>query len=176
MALKPADVFICCVDDDAARLATGLLASLYLRPLLDVGTGVLATSEPRVGADVRLVLPGRCLLCLGGVADLDAARRDLLHGAASAAPVEWRRQRRGSLRSLNGLAVHLGLRLLEGLVSGRRRDSAWLRLETDASALPALEHRTLPAVPLCRACAWTGTGDAGVGALRRLLEDALPSA
>jgi hypothetical protein len=174
VALKPVDVFVCCADSPAARLATGLLAALYLKPLLDVGTGVLDGPGPdgrRLGADVRLVLPGRCLLCLGGVPDLATARRALRDGPAENASRDWRRQRRGSVRSLNGVAVHLGLRLLEDLAAGRRTTSTWLHLETDATGLPALEHRQPPPKPGCRACALSGTGDAGVRGLRDLIEN-----
>ena len=39
-ALKRCDLFVCCVDNAAARYAVSFLAALYLRPLLDVGTGV----------------------------------------------------------------------------------------------------------------------------------------
>jgi hypothetical protein len=85
---KRADVLFCCVDSPAARLATACLAALYLKPLVDIGTGIFnessgpAAPARRMGADVRLVLPGRCLLCLGGIADLARARTELLAGPA----------------------------------------------------------------------------------------------
>jgi hypothetical protein len=40
MSAKTADVLICSVDDDAARLVIGGLACCYEKPLLDIGTGV----------------------------------------------------------------------------------------------------------------------------------------
>ena len=39
-ALKQYDFFVCCVDNPAARFAAAFLATLYLRPLLDVASGV----------------------------------------------------------------------------------------------------------------------------------------
>jgi hypothetical protein len=87
-AVKRADVLFCCVDNPAARLATAFLAALYLKPLLDIGTGIFyegnhqpLTINPHrtMGADIRLVLPARCLLCFGGIAHLDRARTDLLN-------------------------------------------------------------------------------------------------
>jgi hypothetical protein len=170
MALKSADVFICCADHGSARLATGLLAALYLRPLLDVGTGILDGPEgARQGADVRMLLPGRCLLCWGSVADFATARRELREGEASSRAHDWRQQRRGSLRSLNGVAANLGLRLLEEVVAGRRTESAWLRLETDATGLPFLERRGVQPGTGCRACALTGAGDAGVREMHEVI-------
>lgn len=176
LALKPADVLVCCADDGSARLATALLATLYLKPLLDIGTGVLHGRGPedrRLGADVRLLLPGRCLLCLGGVADLDAARRSLRHARPTQPAEDWRRTRRGSLRSLNSVAVGLGLRLLEELIAGHRIESTWLHLECDATGLPALEQRRSPSPSACPACALTGAGDAGLSELSRLLESSI---
>ena len=40
IALRPCDVLITCVDSDEARLAVAILAALYARVHLDVGTGV----------------------------------------------------------------------------------------------------------------------------------------
>ena len=52
-------MLISCVDHDEARLATGIIAALYAKPLLDIGTGVFGSGEGRqMGADIRLILPG----------------------------------------------------------------------------------------------------------------------
>ena len=92
--IKEADVLFCCVDNDAARLVTTTLATLYLKPLIDVGTGIffppptslqsnevgtIAPPAPRqMGCDVRCVLPGdACLLCAGGLVRETEARRTL---------------------------------------------------------------------------------------------------
>ncbi|MFQ5856063.1 MAG: ThiF family adenylyltransferase, partial [Anaerolineae bacterium] len=66
LLVKSADVLVCCVDDDAARLVVGALACCYAKPLLDIGTGVFyessrqssAMGNRRMGTDVRLILPG----------------------------------------------------------------------------------------------------------------------
>jgi hypothetical protein len=173
-ALQEADLLVCAVDNPAARLYTACLAVLYLRPLLDLGTGILAGPArrgPVIGADVRLVLPGRCLLDWGGVAGWQAARERLLRGQwrSAAGPEDWRRQRQGSLASLNGLAVSLGLRCLEELVRGRLEDSVWLHVEGNDDGVPGMERRRPAGAPECRLCRWSGCGDAGVRALPSLL-------
>jgi hypothetical protein len=78
-------------------------------------------------------------------------------------------QRQGSLASLNGLAVSLGVRCLEELVRGRLGDSVWLHVEAEEDGVPDLERRRLPAVRGCRLCRWTACGDAGVRVLPSLL-------
>jgi hypothetical protein len=178
VAVKAADVLFCCVDNATARLATAFLAALYLKPLFDVGTGILQEGADdrtgrRMGADMRLVLPGRCLLCLGGVAGAEAALASLFAGGGEQAPwragqVNWRQQRAGSLRSLNGLAVQFALRLLEDFIGGRVAESVWLHVEFNGAGIPTLEHRTPPPDLRCRLCALAGSGDEGVPALRAL--------
>jgi hypothetical protein len=169
--VKRSDVLVCCVDNATARLAAAFLAALYLRPLLDVGTGIFREGEVRrMGADVRLVLPGAgCLLCQGGIAGLEQAWRELRASPAPAPPDDWRRQRAGSLRSLNSVAVHLGLRLLEDLADGRLVGSTWLHLEYDGAGVPALETRTPAPEWACRLCRFTGHGDAALPRLSDIL-------
>jgi len=141
-----------------------VLAKLYLKPLLDIGTGVFETpdNQRRAGADVRLVMPETCLLCFGGLNNLAVARARLIAGQDVAAIGDWREQRAGSLRSLNMLAVSLGIRLVEELAAGRRGESAWLRVEFDAAGLPRLEQRSTASQPGCPLCLHGGWGDAGL--------------
>jgi len=51
--IKEADVPFCYVDNDAARLVTTTLATLYLKPLSDVGTGIFSL-PPRRPSPQRL--------------------------------------------------------------------------------------------------------------------------
>jgi hypothetical protein len=176
LAARRADILICCVDDDAARLYTGGLACCYARPLLDVGTGIFHDQAPRypvhpeqpapihgalphraLGADVRLIVPGDgCLLCWGGVAQL----REAIQRWRTGQPRRpWHVERAGSLRSLNAMAAHLGLRLLEDLVAGRLTRSVWLRFETDAHGVPTLRHLPARRRPTCALCTRQGLGD-----------------
>ncbi len=185
IAAKQADVLFCCVDDPAARLATAFIATLYLRPLIDVGTGITmpssagrqtafsaSSTRQQMGADVRLIVPGdRCLMCLGGVASFEQARKDLLSGTAGAARGDWRTQRAGSLYSLNGVAVQLAMRLFEDFLSTRIQRSTWLRLDMSSQAEPSLRTHTELRSPVdCQFCGVNGRGDAGVEVLAHLLE------
>ena len=73
--------------------------------------------------------------------------------------LDWRRHRAGSLRSLNTVAVGLGLRLLEELAAGRRGTSAWVRVEFEANGLPHLEVRDSRRREQCPLCRYGGWGD-----------------
>ena len=75
------DLLATCVDRDAGRLAAALLANRFLKVHLDIGTGVTADVEGRrtIAGDVRLLVPGQgCVCCVGGLADREAARYELL--------------------------------------------------------------------------------------------------
>jgi hypothetical protein len=143
-AAREADVLITAVDDDGARWAAAHLAVLYLKPLLDVGTGVLTTEsgEPLLGADIRWIVPGEgCLLCMGGVANLqqvEVVRQGLYAEQQYRAQRHWRRERLGSLRSLNMMATGLALRMLEDYLAMRLPTSRWLRLVYQ-DAMPQLQ-------------------------------------
>lgn len=175
-ACLAADVLVCCADNDAARLATALLATLHHKVLVDIGTGIAFGAAPAgaargdaarrperiMGADVRLIVPGAgCLLCVGGLARLSRAVDDLTRsGLADGTAEPWHRQRAGSLRALNHVAAHLALLQLQDLVIGRAEGSRWLRLEIDPTGLPRIVSPPAPpggAGAPCALCARAGS-------------------
>jgi hypothetical protein len=179
-AASACDVLVCCVDNDAGRLVTGLLAALYHEVLVDIGTGVHFPDEatsPRtslpptrlMGFDVRLSLPGDgCLLCRGGLTQYDQAVAELLArrhpGRWFLAGDDWRRQRAGSLRSLNQVAAGLGLQMLQDLVADRIASSTWAQGEFEGEGRLAVRYPA-PAPPtgaVCPLCARAGLGDEGL--------------
>jgi Dinucleotide-utilizing enzymes involved in molybdopterin and thiamine biosynthesis family 2 len=166
-AAKQADVLICCVDHDSARLATAILAMHYCRPLLDIGSGIPVGGR-RMGGDIRLILPGenRCLWCFGGLVNPHQGRA-LFFGSAQPAR-QWRLERQGSLRSLNQINVHLGIRLLEDLINERLQHSTWLRVEFEAPRAPTVRLLEPPANPRCPICPRRALGDAGLDTLSEL--------
>lgn len=160
--LKQCDAIFSCVDNDAGRLATAYLAAAYHRPLFDVASGIHGHGDQRrMGFDVRFVLPGDCLLCLGGLNDEAAAREQLRTGAylkRDARP--WHATRTGSLRSLNHTALNLALRMFEDWVDARITASR--RVRGDFLTDGRLELRYEDAQPRrpCDICQASGVGDA----------------
>lgn len=200
-AAKACDVLLSCLDNDGGRLAAGILATLYHRPLLDIGTGVffpppaeeeggrqtarswagvtsgqstldpvsrLALSPPqrRMGADVRLILPGDgCLLCRGNLTTYAGAVEQLCNQRCpTVLEVSWRQQRAGSLRTLNQIAAGLAVQMLQDLVAERIQSSIWAQVELDEAG--HLEVRYPPIQPTssseCPLCAKAGLGDEGL--------------
>ena len=174
-AARACDMLVCSADHDSARLATACVALLFCRPLLDVATGIHREAPNRMGASVRLVLPGRCLLCTGGLRVVDAGRalRSAEAERAFHAGRDWRTERAGSLASLNHLAAALGLRMIEDLLLERIRDTTWLQLEYDSSGRVATAYPPLPEIhdtAPCRLCATlAGMGDDGLALVPGLI-------
>jgi hypothetical protein len=175
-AVQACDVVFGGLDHDGARLALALLAILFCKPWLDVATGIHGLGDQRrLGADVRLLVPGeRCLLCLGGLADPGSGRRVLTSADAEQefhAARDWRRERAGSLRSLNHLAAALALRLWEDFVAERVTASTWAHLEFDPAGRLAVTYPSPPGPAACQLCALLGAGEEGVPRARALFHE-----
>ena len=127
-----------------------------------------------MGADIRLVLPGHCLLCFGGLRNEAEARQVLTSADAEHtfyADRDWRQERAGSLASLNGCAATVALRLLEDLVAERVQESTWVHIEFDASGRLNISYPSLPSDRShCRLCGLMGWGDAGLPRIVELLQ------
>lgn len=168
-AAQSCDLLVSCVDHDSARLAASAIATLFCKPLLDIATGVHGHGAARqMGADIRLLLPGRCLLCYGGLHHPAETRQVLASAEAERtfyARRDWQRERTGSLASLNQFAVGRALRFLEDFIDERVRDSAWEHLEFDTTGTLLVSHPQMP--PLtdqypCLLCHMTGWGEEGI--------------
>jgi len=143
-AAAQADVLVSAVDHDRGRLEVSMLATLFLKPHLDLGTGVMEQhGRTHAGFDVRMIVPADgCLLCVGGLPGVNRPR-----------PRDFREERVGSTRSLNGAAVGHGMRLLERFFAGSLQRTVWQRYEetpTGDDRLIAMEHGDRRTCPLCR--------------------------
>jgi hypothetical protein len=176
-----ADFFVSTPDHGSARLAAAWLAALYLKPLLDVGVGVYRANNGRreIGADIRLVWPGHCLMCAGGVRAEPEARRILASAEAERllreSPRDWRRERAGSLASLNAAAAGVAARMIEDFIEGVLTENpAWTRLGFGADGRLHVSHPIPSAVPEQSCCCrFAGWGDDGIAELTKDLASPL---
>jgi hypothetical protein len=158
-ALAGADLIVTCVDQGGARLRAARWARERLAPHLDIGTGVtrVADGGRLLAADVRLLLPGAgCIRCVGGLADSEQAEYEL-HAPPFALPRRppeaWdARGRLGSLVTLNGLAVSLGVHSWLDLLDGSLAGSVWHRLRWRPGHGPEVNSALVGAGAGCRLC------------------------
>lgn len=155
-AMARADVIVVATDrrgSNEARLLAASVGSAFLRPVLEVGTGIQRVERNlmRLGADVRLTLD-QCLLCMGGLGDI--------HRDEGQSGTTWRDERAGSLRSLNSIATGIAQHLLERFFLDATPQATWIHLEIDDRGfmLPRT-LRTSGSVAGCPVCAVAGFGD-----------------
>ncbi|MEQ1806682.1 MAG: ThiF family adenylyltransferase [Burkholderiaceae bacterium] len=157
--LASCDVIVSTVDNDLARLACACIASAYHRVHLDLGSLVTtdAGGARLLGADCRLILPGRCLSCLGAFAQ-DRLEPFAL-GETVARIGDWRSEKRGALSSWSAITAGLGLRLLEDLSAERVSASTWVRMtQADGDVAPHIQQLTADPDRYCPICACAGWG------------------
>jgi len=176
-AVKACDILLCCTDHDSARLAATCAAALFCRPLLDVGTGITRRPFSRMGASIRLILPGQCLMCTGGLRVTEAQQvlRSSTTEQTFRTSRDWHQERMGSLASLNYLAAALAQRMIEDLLAERIQDTTWLQLEFDQRGRIEITYPPLPPTTdasHCRVCsALAGRGDEGLAEVPRLIHN-----
>jgi len=118
---------ISCVDNDQCRKYVARRCAELLCIHLDVGTIVRQTSDSdskappsdrvEVAADIRLIVPGSCLNCVGGLE------------TESDAGMSWQSGGRiGSLTSINHMAVGAAQQIWFDFLAGRITSSWWQRL------------------------------------------------
>ena len=171
--LKEADLIITAVDRDEPRWIAARLASLYLKPHLDIGTGIFEAHGERVmGADIRLLVPGEgCICCVGGLRQSEDALYNLnrpSRALARGTHTEWHEQRMGSLITVNSTAIGAGLQLWLDFMSGRLSGTTWLQLEWSTIGHPQFHTEAVNPFASCPVCGQRGLGDFAIGYPTRL--------
>jgi len=156
--IRDADLLVTCVDSDAPRLLCARLATQWLKPHLDIGTGVHREGDGArtIAADVRLLLPGEgCVACVGGLRELEQAQDDLLLGPGTLPlrpAIPWHEQRAGSLVTINAMAVSAGVQLWLDLLGGDLRHSHWSRLLWQPGQGLSVDEADVTGLPDCAIC------------------------
>jgi molybdopterin/thiamine biosynthesis adenylyltransferase len=171
-ALKGVDVLWGCVDRPGARLILNRVATQYMIPYFDMGTGIFVKEGTIVnmGGQVRIVLPGGpCLECMGAINKERAAtelmsqdqraemeHRGYVQGAEIPAPqVAW----------LNNILVSMALQEFMNLVGGFKPFHPYVLYDALRSQVTNID------APCDRQCVCCGEhSPARLGDLERLFE------
>lgn len=132
------DLIVDCVDNDTPRIAASMLSNRFLKPNLSLGTIVRSSSgdasdstSRELGIDVKMLLPGTCQLCAQGIANREAAVKELATSPAQQLHLhrpEWNSDGRlGSLPSLNLMAVGMAIQLWTDLLTEQLQHSLFCR-------------------------------------------------
>lgn len=161
-ALLQADVLVGCVDDDAARLELQILAARYLKPLMDLGAGILLDPEGRVremGGQIVFYFPGGpCLLCQG----LDPHR-------ISSPPIAQLHRALGyvpdfpdtptAVVTLNAVVAGMAMDLLTRYLTGFSLVPRYLKVDLLRFTAAEMRFVPRPSCPICGSQGVEGQGD-----------------
>lgn len=159
---REAELIVSCVDNNESRLLASRMATRLLKVHLDVGTLVrrpdslsrgetgesaeLISNPSRdtdrlISADIRLLLPGTCVRCVGGIRDDNRDDSETTNDSSAdfsetppsltgpEASVAWRQGgRAGSLPSINLQAVGTAWQLWLDLLGGYIDQAFWQRI------------------------------------------------
>lgn len=153
-AIVAADIIVAAVDSDAARLHLQILAARHLKPLLDLGSGIIG--DPRSGAlramggQARLYVPGGpCLLCQGLNPDADDEIDRRLRRAVGYVSGLAVQEAPPSAVTVNAVTVGLGMDLLLRYLTGFAGAPHYVRYDLLGYGFRALPFTRRPDCPIC---------------------------
>ena len=172
-AIRRCDAVFLCVDNDDARFHLTQLATQLLKVTLDCGTLIRrsepderaptsndAPAQPADGpsppivltADIRLILPGGCLSCIGGLQPGPGPNPSPRAATPSSGPLWQNSGRLGSLPSINHIAVGTAMQLWLDLLCERLQSSWWQRLRWDPGTGLQSRGTAVQGNPQCPIC------------------------
>jgi len=163
--LRTVDLLICAPDNDGARLSANELASAYLIPLLDLGSGLKVEQGvvSEGGGQMVWRFPGEgCLFCAGAIDakqaaldlmnDEERARHEARYGTSSPQP---------SIMFLNSVLASIAVgevtKWLTGLIAPQRHLIYDALAPSVSILLPPPKNNQCP---VCHRSAFYGLGDA----------------
>lgn len=169
-AILEADVIISCLDNDAARLEAQILAARYLKPLMDLGSGIFLDEQKRVrelGGQIAFYFPGGpCLLCQG----LDASKivsEQIREVQRAVGYIAGTPQTPPAVITLNSVIAGMGMDLLTRYLTGFARVPTYLKFDLLRHRALELNFQKRPNCPICGKDGVEGKGDE--------IEEPLPS-
>lgn len=161
-AFLEADVIISCPDNDAARLEAQVLAARYLKPLMDLGSGIFLDENKRVrgmGGQIVFYFPGGpCLLCQG----LDPSKiisdeiREVQRAVGYIAGTD---ETPPAVITLNSVIAGMGMDLLTRYLTGFAKVPTYLKFDLLQHQALELSFQKRQGCPICSEDGIEGKGD-----------------
>jgi molybdopterin/thiamine biosynthesis adenylyltransferase len=151
--LVAADFIINCLDDDGARLEAQIIAALYLKPLLDLGSGIILEKGTRavreMGGQATLYFPGgACLLCQG----LDPTTiipREIHEVQRAVGYIAGTEETPASVVTLNAVIAGVGLQTTINYLTGFAPAPSYIKYDLLRHETMQLNFTKRPACPIC---------------------------
>lgn len=162
-AILSADFIINCLDDDGARIEVQILAALHLKPLLDLGAGIILEEGTRVvremGGQAMLYFPGGpCLFCQG-IDPATIVSREIRQVQRAAGYIQGTDETPPSVVTLNAISAGLGLQVAINYLTGFAEAPAYLHYDVIHSHSTELHFTSRPDCPICGDTGIEGRGE-----------------
>jgi len=158
-----ADFIISCVDNDSARMEVQLLAARYLKPLLDLGSGIILESGTRkvkrMGGQAIFYYPGGpCLLCQG----LDPAgviSDEIRQVQRATGYIQGTTETPASVVTINSVMAGVGLQIALSYLAGFAEVPVFLHYDLLRYQVEQYRFVSRPECPICGHNGIEGRGD-----------------
>lgn len=162
-AIRAADLIVNSLDDDGARLEVQLLAARYLKPMLDLGSGIhLRVRDGRVrhmGGQAIWYRPGGpCLVCQG----LDPARivpREVRELQRAIGYVRGTDETPPAVVTLNAVVAGVGMDLVARYLTGLGAVPSYVHIDLWGRQMREYRFEKRPDCPICGEAGLEGRGD-----------------
>jgi len=161
--LLDADMIINCLDNNNARMEMQLLAARYMKPMIDLGSGIRLQSGTRtvkdMGGQVILYYPGGpCLMCQG----LDARHiisAQMLEVRRAAGYIEGTEETPAAVVTINAVIAGLGLHTALEYITGFAEAPQYLKYNCMNQSIETFRFVRRPDCPICGEDGIVGDGD-----------------
>lgn len=161
-AILAADLIISCPDNDAARLEAQILAARYLKPLMDLGSGIFLDEGRRVrlmGGQIAFYFPGGpCLLCQG-LDPLKIVSDEIREVQQAVGYIAGTAETPPSVITLNSVIAGMGMDLLTRYLTGFAKVPTYLKFDLLRHQAQELNFQKRPDCPICGEEGIEGKGD-----------------
>ena len=162
-AIVSADFIINCLDDDGARIEVQILAALHLKPLLDLGSGIILGEGTRtvqeMGGQAVLYYPGGpCLFCQG-IDPTAIVSREIRQVQRAAGYIQGTDETPPSVVTINAVLAGLGLQVAIDYVTGFAEPPSYLHYDVIHNQSTKLAFTKRPDCPICSETGIEGRGE-----------------
>ena len=163
-AIVSADFIINCLDDDGARIEVQILAALHLKPLLDLGSGIILAEGTRtvqeMGGQAVLYYPGGpCLFCQG-IDPTSIVSREIRQVQRAAGYIQGTDETPPAVVTINAVTAGLGLQVAIDYITGFAEPPAYLHCDLLHNQIAKLSFTKRPDCPICGETGIEGRGEA----------------
>src|SRR3990170_2679570 len=162
-AIIDSDMVINALDDDAARMEVQILSARYLKPLLDLGAGIILGEDRKtvrsMGGQVIFYIPGEACLVCQGLNPSKIVSRDIRELQRSVGYVQGTDETPPSVVTINSIIAGIGMDLVCRYLTGFAATPTYIHYDCLKHIPATLQFRRKKDCYICGDDGIEGKGD-----------------